>query len=77
MRICHIREEYVEYLRQKEPNVFINKNESRPYVGIVLTINDYTYYVKHKKMKNTKDFHKIANGSYGVINFNRMIPVPI
>ena len=27
-------------------------------------------------MKNTKDFHKIANGSYGVINFNRMIPVP-
>ena len=83
MRICHIREEYVEYLRQKEPNVFINKNESRPYVGIVLTINDYTYYVplsspkvKHKKMKNTKDFHKIANGSYGVINFNRMIPVP-
>lgn len=83
MQICHIREDYVNYLREKEPNVLLNKNEARPYVGIVLKINRYTYYVplsspkeKHKKMKNTKDFHKISNGEYGVINFNKMIPVP-
>lgn len=27
-------------------------------------------------MKNMKDFHKIASGKYGVINFNKIIPVP-
>ena len=27
------------------------------------------------KLYNAKDFHKIANGKYGVINFNKMIPV--
>ena len=66
MQICHIREEYVEYLRQKEPNVFINKNRS-DHMFCVLTINDYTYYVplsspkvKHKKNEKHKDFHKIA-----------------
>lgn len=26
-------------------------------------------------MKNAKDFHKIKNGEYGVINFNKMLPV--
>ena len=27
-------------------------------------------------MKNTKDFRKINNGTYGAINFNNMIPIP-
>ena len=31
--------------------------------------------LKHKKMKNGKDFRKINNGIYGAINFNNMIPV--
>ena len=59
-----------------------NKNEKRPYVGVVHTINQVNYYIplsspkpKHKKMKNAKDFHKIKNGEYGVLNFNKMIPV--
>jgi len=84
MRVYRVKNEYIEYLRTKENNVLKNKDEKRPYIGVVLKINDFTYYVplsspkpKHKTMKNTKDFHKIAGGVYGAINFNRIIPVPV
>lgn len=60
MKIYRIREAYVEYLRTKEPQVLKNKNESRPYIGTILLISGFTYFVplsspkpKHKKMKNT------------------------
>jgi protein AbiQ len=83
MRLYHIKDEYIAYLRTKDERVLKNKDERRPYVGVVLEINDFTYYVplsspkpKHKTMKNAKDFHKIGGGTYGAINFNKMIPVP-
>lgn len=82
MKVCKIKEEYIEYLRTKDLRVLTNKKEKRPYIGIVYTINGLNYYIplsspkpKHKKMKNTKDFHKIKNGEYGAINFNKMLPV--
>ena len=82
MRICRIKDEYIEYLRDKDSKVLTNKGERRPYVGIVYAINNVNYYIplsspkpKHKKMKNAKDFHKIKNGEYGAINFNKMLPV--
>ena len=31
--------------------------------------------LKHKLLKNTLDLLKLANGLYGVVNFNNMIPV--
>lgn len=83
MKICKIKEEYIEYLRTKEPRVLKNKEEKRPYIGTVLKITGFTYFIplsspkaKHKNMKNMKDFHKINGGKYGVINFNKIIPVP-
>ena len=83
MRIYKIKEDYVEYLRTKEPKVLKNKNEKRPYIGTILKITGFTYFIplsspkdKHKNMKNMKDFHKIKGGEYGVINFNKIIPVP-
>lgn len=83
MKICKIEEQYIEYLRTKEPKVLINKEEKRPYIGVVLRITGYSYFIplsspkqKHRAMKNTKDFHKIAGGTYGAINFNKIIPVP-
>ena len=83
LRLYNIKEEYVEHLRKKEERVLYNKNEDRPYVGIVVTINEMNYYVplaspkaKHKTMHNDIDFRKIAGGRYGAMNFNNMIPVP-
>lgn len=82
MKVYHIKDEYISYLSQKDNTVLQNKNEKRPYVGVVLEVKNHSYYVplsspkpKHKRMKNAKDFHKIANGTYGAINFNKMIPV--
>lgn len=82
MKFYHIKEDFITYLRQFDTKVAENKNQTRPYVGIVLEVNSVKYHApfsspkpKHKKMKNGKDFRKINNGLYGAINFNNMIPV--
>lgn len=83
LKFYNIKNEYIEYLRKIDKTVLFNKQEKRPYIGIVLEIGENNYYVplaspkeKHKTMKNGKDFSKIASGSLGAINFNNMIPVP-
>ena len=75
---------YIEYLRQFDNKIPMEHQEGykRPYVGILLEINKCKYFApmsspknKHKHL-NGIDIYKIANGKYGVINFNNMIPVP-
>ena len=82
MEFYHIKDEYISFLKAYDSKVPENKQESSPYLGIVLQIGSIKYYApfsspkpKHKKMRNGKDFRKIANGQYGAINFNNMIPV--
>ena len=82
MKFYHIKDDFIAYLQKFDTKVAENKNQTRPYVGVVLEINSVNYYApfsspkpKHKKMKNGKDFRKINNGLYGAINFNNMIPV--
>ena len=83
MDIYNIKNEYIKYIKKYDSNVADNKNESRPYIGIILEIDGIKYYApftspkqKHKSMHNTKDFRKICGGQLGAINFNNMIPVP-
>ncbi|MBR0079683.1 MAG: type III toxin-antitoxin system ToxN/AbiQ family toxin [Synergistaceae bacterium] len=83
MQLYYISDSYVEYLRNFDGRIYENKLKTRPYVGVVLEINDVKYYValsspkpKHKRMNNSKDFRKINGGIYGALNFNYMIPVP-
>lgn len=66
MKFYHIEDDYIRYLRQYDDKVAENKQESRPYVGVVLDVNGIKYCApftspkpKHQKMKNTKDFRKI------------------
>lgn len=82
MNFYCVKDRYIEYLRLYDSRVPYNKNETRPYVGIVLEIAGIKYYApftspkqKHEKMKNGADFRKIAGGKLGAINFNNMIPV--
>lgn len=82
MKFYYVKDDFITYLRQFDSKVSENKNQSRPYVGIVCEVNSIKYYAplsspksKHKKMKNGKDFRKINKGIYGAINFNNMIPV--
>lgn len=76
--------DYCDYLREKDPNVPYTMDEKshRPFIGIVLQIDNYHYYAplsspkpKHSNMKNQLDFIKIEKGIYGVINLNNMIPI--
>lgn len=83
MDFYHIKDEYIDFLRQYDHIVPDNKHESRPYLGIIIQIDDIKYYApftspkpKHMHMKNGKDFRKIHGGEYGAINLNNMIPVP-
>ena len=83
MKFYYVIDTYIQYLRDYDTKVAENKKESRPYVGVVVEIEDIKYYApftspkrKHLNMKNSKDFRKIKNGIYGAINFNNMIPVP-
>ena len=82
MKFYNIVDTYISFLHQFDAKVCFNKHESRPYIGIILQVNDIKYYApftspkaKHLKMKNTIDFRKIANGKYGALLLNNMIPV--
>lgn len=77
-----IKEEYIEYLRKFDSRVAYNKNQTRPYVGIVCIYKGQKYFVpmsspkeKHLKLNpNLADIYKIDNGKLGILNINNMIP---
>lgn len=84
LRLYRIDPNYCKFLEKTDPLIpnIQNAKSTRPFVGIVLSIDGYEYYApltspkaKHKKMKNYIDFHKIDGGNLGAINFNNMIPV--
>lgn len=82
MRLYHIEDHYIAYLRGVDHKVPANKDGARPYVGVLFSVGDVSYYApltspkpKHLKMRNDLDFLKIAGGQYGAINLNNMIPV--
>lgn len=78
--------EYIKYLKnfdEKVENIDYN-TKLKPYIGILITINEFNYYVpisspkeKHYKMKEDMDFIKIIknNKIIGVLNLNNMIPI--
>lgn len=85
IKIYEVDVTYVNYLVPYAPHLFHNKKEgqqnSRKYIGVVLTINEMNYFAplssfkdKHKKMKESLDFIKVKD--YAVINLNNMFPVP-
>ena len=82
LKIYHVAEKYVNFLHSVDCRVQLNKNQRRPYVGIVLTVGSYRYFVP---MESPKDNHKnlkpviyimpLSKGEYGLLGFNNMIPV--
>ena len=78
--------DYISYLKQYDDKVE-NINYSaklKPYIGIVVNINEFNYYVpissaksKHYKIKEGMDFIKImqADKIIGVLNLNNMVPI--
>ena len=85
LKIYYLDENYINYLRKFDSIVAYNKKMTRPYIGVVYTLNGLNYFAplsspkpKHLKMSDKAiDIFKIRNGELGIININNMIPTPI
>lgn len=82
LRIYRIQEKYIRYLRSRDERVQLNKGARRPYVGIVLYVGSYRYFVpmespkpNHAKIKPGRHLMKLDEGRLGLLGFNNMIPV--
>ncbi len=71
-----IDKNYIKYLTQFDSRVGYVEygNRLKLHVGILLTINEFHYYVpisspkpKHQKMSNNLDFHKLQDETTGYI----------
>lgn len=97
LNLYSVSDKYIKYLRQFENKIYDNKEEirthERKYLGIVLTVNGFNYYIPmsspkksdyldfEKKIirKDTKTIIRIHEGGrlYGTLRISNMIPVPI
>lgn len=82
LRIYRIEDRYIRFLKRVEPKVQDNKNRRRPYVGVVLYVGRFKYFVpmespkpNHRRIKGGKHIFKIDDGRLGLLGFNNMIPV--
>ncbi len=82
-----VNNNYINYLSKFDKHVANNKDEKRPYIGVVLIVEDHYYFApmfspkqKHKTYKDNLSFFKIINeknkNNLGMIKFSNMIPVP-
>lgn len=57
LMLYSVSDRYIEWLREKEPNVYSNKRDSRShtrkYLGIVLQIGKFNYYIPMSSPKET------------------------
>lgn len=80
---------YIKYLSKFEKHISYNKDEighSRPYLGIILNVRNYEYFVPlysykehYQKYKNNPSFFFVydrRNRPLAIIKFSAMIPVP-
>lgn len=82
LRICRIEEKYIRYLKSRDQRVQNNKDKRRPYVGVVLLVGQFQYFVpmespkpNHANIKSGRHILKIDGGKLGLLGFNNMIPV--
>ena len=88
LRLYRIDIKYIKYLYQFDKRVQYNEKREdeytkrRVYLGIVLKIDKFNYFVPlehprpaHQKLKSNIFIFKIHNGKYGMLGFNNMIPV--
>lgn len=81
-----VNEDYIEYLSKFDNHVSWNKEQRRPYVGIVLKVENYLYFaplysykVGYDKYKDNPSFIRIEDRkgkNVSIIRFAEMIPVP-
>lgn len=82
LRIYRVTDHYIAFLHSRDSRVQFNKQTSRPYVGVVLHVGEFKYFVPmespkphHKKIKPGTHILKMDDGRVGLLGFNNMIPV--
>lgn len=80
LRLYRISEDYLNFLREIEPKIPMNKDngKSRPFVGIVFSINSMKYIapLSSKRAKGQTDFKiKIGDEEKSSIRFAYMFPI--
>ena len=53
MKLYYVDEDYINELRNVDERVLLNKS-TRPYLGVVLSINDLNYFVPLSSLKKIK-----------------------
>lgn len=83
LRIYRVEDKYIGFLRTRDSRVQDNKGRRRPYVGVVLFVGKYKYFVpmespkpNHAKLRPGRHLMKLDDGRLGLLGFNNMIPVP-
>ncbi len=81
-----VNEEYINYLSKFDNHVSWNKEQKRPYVGIVLNVEEYLYFaplysykIGYDKYKENHSFLRVESRKgkkVSIIRFTEMIPVP-
>ena len=82
LRLYRVNDKYIRYLKSRDIRVQDNKNRRRPYVGVVLKVGNYRYFVplespkpNHTNIKSGRHLLKLDGGKLGLLGFNNMIPV--
>ncbi len=89
IRFYKVNLDYIKYLHNIDNRVQLHEgkpnsyNENRPYIGILLSVNDKNYFAplehprpSHQNIKKNIHIFKIDEGKLGLIGLNNMIPVP-
>ena len=81
-----VDDKYIKYISEFDSHVSWNKEQKRPYIGIVLKVENYLYFaplysykIGYDKYKENPSFIRIEDrkGRYvSIIRFAEMIPVP-
>lgn len=82
LKIYRISDHYIRFLWSRDKKVQYNKGNRRPYVGVVLHVGGYKYFVpmespkpNHVNIKAGKHILKLDDGRLGILGFNNMVPV--
>ncbi len=82
LRIYRVQDKYISFLHSRDIRVQYNKGQRRPYVGVVLLVGEFKYFVpmespkrNHENIKSGKHIFRLDGGRYGLLGFNNMIPV--
>ena len=77
LKLYTVNNEYLKFLYDVDRRVSLKT--TRPYIGIVLKINDHVYFapMSSKKSKNNQMTVLLSSSNAGTIKLNNMIPCPI